>query len=256
MKNPLPLYVGTGLLVALSAVCAVCIVLSLFIGLLNLDPSTNQATPQLAQAQPAAPVAPGEAPAIPVAPSIDSSVPVAPPPPDVEVPQVEIPDPSVEQPQVPQPVATPVPVEQPSEEAVIIDESDEDDEEPAVIIEEEGAAEAQAEEAPAPPPTAVFEEARLVISNIDRVAEFVDVKNIGGTAQPLDGWEVLSENGGESCLLEGVLPEGGTLRIWSRSADAAQGGFNCGYDSGIWEDQAEDAAILYNAAGQMVYQRR
>ena len=116
---------------------------------------------------------------------------------------------------------------------------------------------APAQEVPAaPPPQPVSEEARLVIANLDPETEVVDMRNIGGAPQDITGWRIFSETGGEECLLRGIIEPGATLRVWSQLPEGEEGGYSCGYPEGMWNDETEDAAILYNAQGDIIYQRR
>lgn len=88
--------------------------------------------------------------------------------------------------------------------------------------------------------------------NVDKRAEYVDIRNDGGTAQDLSGWVLVSERGNQACSLGGIIGPGETLRIWALAEDAGQGGYNCGFGSPIWNNSKSDPAVLYNAAGQEV----
>ena len=120
---------------------------------------------------------------------------------------------------------------------------------------EQPAAEAAPTAAP-PEPAVIGGEARLVITRLDAVSEFVEIKNIGGGSQDLSGWQLVSENGGESCPLGGSLAANETLRVWAKTVDAAQGGYNCGQAADIWSDEGEDPAVLYDGGGNMIYRRK
>lgn len=95
----------------------------------------------------------------------------------------------------------------------------------------------------------------VVITNVNKQREYVDIANLGTEAQDLTGWWLLSERGAQSCALSGVLQPGATLRIWALAGDADQGGFNCGFGSNIWNNDEPDAAILYDAQGNEVSRR-
>ena len=41
-----------------------------------------------------------------------------------------------------------------------------------------------------------------------------------------------------SALWRAPLPAGETLQVWARVSDADQGGYNCGYPTDIWDDEA------------------
>jgi len=99
-----------------------------------------------------------------------------------------------------------------------------------------------------PPPSA----AQVVIINVNKRDEYVDIQNTGGTDQDLGGWTLISEKGNQVCGLGGVLPAGATLRIWAMSEDAGQGGFNCGFGSPIWNNSSSDPAVLVDSNGAVV----
>jgi hypothetical protein len=80
----------------------------------------------------------------------------------------------------------------------------------------------------------------------------VDIQNVGGQAQDLAGWHLLSEKGSQDCPLGGVIQPGEVLRIWAKASDAGQGGFNCGFGSNIWNNSESDPAVLYDATGREV----
>ena len=92
----------------------------------------------------------------------------------------------------------------------------------------------------------------IEIVSFDRRAEYVDIKNAGGQAQSLVGWVLLSEKGGQTCPLGGVIEPGQALRIWALAEDRDQGGLNCGFGSNIWNNSERDMAVLINNAGQEV----
>lgn len=87
---------------------------------------------------------------------------------------------------------------------------------------------------------------RVEIVDVDKRAEYVDIRNSGGAAQDLAGWVLVSEKGNQRCTLGGLLEAGATLRIW---AGAGQGGFSCGFDNPIWNNSEPDAAVLLDAGG-------
>jgi competence protein ComEC len=87
---------------------------------------------------------------------------------------------------------------------------------------------------------------------VDKRAEYVDIHNYGDQPQDLTGWVLVSERGNQECPLAGILNPGATLRIWALAEDAHQGGYNCGFDGPIWNNQERDPAVLYNARGQEV----
>jgi hypothetical protein len=103
-----------------------------------------------------------------------------------------------------------------------------------------------------PPPPA---EAQLVIITVNKEAEYVDIQNAGGAPQDLAGWRLLSEKGNQDCALAGVIQPGEILRIWATSEDADKGGYNCGFDSPVWNNKESDPAVLFDATGREVDRR-
>ena len=100
-----------------------------------------------------------------------------------------------------------------------------------------------------PPPPAG---GQVVITRVDKSAEYVDLNNTGGQPVDLSGWVLISEKGNQACTLSGVIEPGAVLRVWARSEDASQGGFNCGYGKNIWNNSESDPAVLYDNAGNLV----
>lgn len=94
--------------------------------------------------------------------------------------------------------------------------------------------------------------ARLEIVEVNKQREYVDIHNAGGAAQNLTDWILVSEKGNQQCKLAGNLGPGASLRVWAMLEDAGQGGWNCGYETNIWNNSERDTAILYNAQGQEV----
>jgi len=94
--------------------------------------------------------------------------------------------------------------------------------------------------------------ALIHIVAVDKHAEFVDMRNDGDQALDLGGWVLVSEKGDQRCTLGGVLNPGEVLRVWAMAEDAGQGGYNCGFDSSVWNNSEPDPAALYDNAGQLV----
>lgn len=105
-----------------------------------------------------------------------------------------------------------------------------------------------------PQPTATSPAAGglLAIINVDKAAEVVTIRNNGGTEVNLTGWLLRSEKGNQDCGLGGIIGPGQTLQIWAMAEDAGQGGYNCGFDSNIWNNSETDTAILIDPQGQVV----
>lgn len=105
---------------------------------------------------------------------------------------------------------------------------------------------------PADAPSPADGDSHIIITAVDKSAEYVDLGNTGDQAINLSGWVLLSENGNQSCDLAGLIEPGAVLRVWARTADADQGGFNCGFGRAIWNNSDPDPAALYDPAGALV----
>ena len=102
-------------------------------------------------------------------------------------------------------------------------------------------------------PTPEASAAQVIIVEVNKREEWVDIQNVGNSNADLTGWNLVSERGHQECPLSGVIRAGETLRIW---AMAAQGpGFSCGYNTTIWNNSEPDPAVLYNAEGVEVYRK-
>ncbi len=257
MRNPRPLYIGAGALIFTGLICTVCLFCVVTFGILT-PTSSESPTPRIIRRSTAAPVIPTSVAAG------DTTAPVITDGGQETVPennggaasQVESPGETTggEQSQETQPVQPPAAEPQPEGQEV------NPQEEQAVVEQNEGGDAANQVEqlppTPTPVPQIVSSDARLVITRYDPATEFVDIKNIGGAAQDLAGWRLVSETGGEECPLGGTLGPNETLRIWAQTANAEQGDYNCGYNEEIWSDDEEDAATLYDANDQMIYRRK
>lgn len=101
---------------------------------------------------------------------------------------------------------------------------------------------------PTPVPAAAPQGAggSLAIVSLDKGAEFAVIQNVGSTAVSLDGWILRSERGMQDCALRGTLEAGARLTI---SAMGQQAGFNCAFESNIWNNSEPDAAVLIGPGG-------
>lgn len=106
--------------------------------------------------------------------------------------------------------------------------------------------------APTDTPEPQLAEARLVIARVEKQMEFVDIQNIGGAPQDLTGWLLRSEKGSQDCPLGGTIQPGETLSVWAQTKDGDKGGFNCGFDGPIWNNDESDPAVLFDAADREV----
>jgi len=66
---------------------------------------------------------------------------------------------------------------------------------------------------------------------------------------------LLSERGDQACTLFGIIQPGETLLVWAMSKDIGQGGYNCGFDGPIWNNDKRDPAVLFDAQGRVVDRR-
>lgn len=98
-------------------------------------------------------------------------------------------------------------------------------------------------------PTASHLSATLRIVSVNKREEYVDIQNVGGASQELQGWVLLSERGNQRCNLAGTVQPGETLRIWAANGPS---GYSCGYNAPIWNNAQVDPAVLYDAAGNVV----
>ena len=96
------------------------------------------------------------------------------------------------------------------------------------------------------PTSTLYPGPHVVISRVNKVAEYVDIWNAGDAAQNLSGWRLVSERGNQSCTIDGTLGPRESLRIF---AQTGEGGYNCGYSENIWNNDDPDAAVLYDAQG-------
>lgn len=89
----------------------------------------------------------------------------------------------------------------------------------------------------------------VMIIQVDKVEEYVEIQNFTGEEVNLRGWRLVSERGGETCRLRGTLEPDEVLRIWARNGNP---GFDCRLGREIWRDNADDPAVLYDPEGEEV----
>ena len=89
--------------------------------------------------------------------------------------------------------------------------------------------------------------ARIV--ELNKVEEYVIVRNIGSGKLTLDGWILASERGNQNCALRGVLAPGEDLIIYTQSGN---GGLSCGLFESMWNNTQSDPASLYDPAGNLI----
>ena len=98
------------------------------------------------------------------------------------------------------------------------------------------------------PPTPTSTSSVLIV-NVDKIAEFVEIQNLTEETVNLRGWRLVSETGEESCTLRGTLEPDEARRIWARRGDP---GFDCRLGREIWIDEEADPAVLFNPEGEEV----
>lgn len=86
----------------------------------------------------------------------------------------------------------------------------------------------------------------VIITSVNKSAEYVDIQNTSSSQVNLAGWKLVSEKGNQSCTLNGTINPNDTLRIFAASGQA---GFNCNFSKAIWNNSEPDPAVLYNAQG-------
>lgn len=108
-----------------------------------------------------------------------------------------------------------------------------------------------------PLPIATAAPAVMEIVAVNRVGEYVDIRNGTGADVSLAGWRLLSELGEQSCALDGagVLAAGATLRVFAETRPVEAGQFSCGFDAEIWNNEERDAAVLIDPSGAEVSRR-
>jgi endonuclease YncB( thermonuclease family) len=99
-------------------------------------------------------------------------------------------------------------------------------------------------------PTPEADAGQVIILEVNKGEEWVDLQNVGSTEVNLAGWTLVSERGDQECALTGIINAGEILRIWAMTAQGQ--GYSCGYGSPIWNNSQPDPAVLYNAQGAEV----
>ncbi len=99
----------------------------------------------------------------------------------------------------------------------------------------------------APSPSLEPSAGQVIILEVNKREEWVDIQNVGDYDVDLAGWILVSERGQQECPLSGTLTAGETLRIWAMQPQGP--GLSCGYNSPIWNNSEPDPAVLYNAQG-------
>ena len=84
--------------------------------------------------------------------------------------------------------------------------------------------------------------------------EYVEITNLGDTAQQLSGWRLLDVADGrpEFTFSSRTLGPGETVRVYTNEVHEESGGFSFGRGSAIWSNSAPDEAALYDETGALV----
>ncbi|MFB0919832.1 MAG: MBL fold metallo-hydrolase, partial [Oscillospiraceae bacterium] len=91
--------------------------------------------------------------------------------------------------------------------------------------------------------------ANVVISNVDKVAEIVTIKNNGTSDVELSGWELVSVTGNQRYTFPSyTLKAGATVTIASGGAS----GSLTWTKSNVWNNSSSDPAQLYDAGGKLI----
>jgi endonuclease YncB( thermonuclease family) len=100
-----------------------------------------------------------------------------------------------------------------------------------------------------PQPQLSFASTNVIIFNVNKPEEFVDLQNTGDLPIDLKDWNLVSELDKEECKLNGIIHPYEIVRIFSGKD---QPGFSCGFDKPIWNDKEPDPAVLYDPDGKEV----
>ena len=87
--------------------------------------------------------------------------------------------------------------------------------------------------------------------------EYVEITNLGDTAQQLSGWRLLDIADGrpEFTFSSRTLGPGETVRVYTNEVHSESGGFSFGRGSAIWSNSTPDEAALYDDSGKLVSRR-
>lgn len=94
----------------------------------------------------------------------------------------------------------------------------------------------------------------LALTDRDAAQDSIRIRNDGDAAVDLADWYILSERGGEMLVLPTgtVLQPGASLLITTLSSDEA--GDVVWPEKKVWHKSKDDAALLYDAYGRLVYE--
>lgn len=81
--------------------------------------------------------------------------------------------------------------------------------------------------------------------------EYVEIKNLGATAQEMYGWVLkdISEGYPSFVFPQYILEPGVTIRVYTNEIHPEWGGFSFNYGKAIWNNTTPDIAALYDTQG-------
>jgi hypothetical protein len=84
--------------------------------------------------------------------------------------------------------------------------------------------------------------------------EYVEIVNLGGTPQDLDGWtlEDIADGRPRFVFPSHVLEPGAAVRVYTNQVHPEWGGFSFGNGSAVWNNCFPDEAGLFDQAGNLV----
>ncbi|MCH8109921.1 MAG: lamin tail domain-containing protein [Chloroflexi bacterium] len=84
--------------------------------------------------------------------------------------------------------------------------------------------------------------------------EYVEIVNLGGTAQDLLGWRLadIADGSPEFEFPSWMLEPGEAIRVYTNEAHPEWGGFSFGRGKAIWSNDDPDEAGLFNQTGELV----
>ncbi len=98
-------------------------------------------------------------------------------------------------------------------------------------------------------PTPTFAIGTVQIVYVDKRNEYFILRNGTSRLLHLDGWKVLSENGGEICFLAGSIQPLTEVIVWSQRGPDLR----CNMEFPMWDDVQDDSAVLYSPSGFVIH---
>lgn len=101
-------------------------------------------------------------------------------------------------------------------------------------------------------PTPTFAIGTVQIVYVDKLNEYFILRNGTSRLLHLDGWKVLSENGGEICFLSGSIQPLTEVIVWSQRGPDLR----CNMEFPMWDDVQDDSAVLYSPSGFVIHRHQ